>query len=141
MNKESSVSTYITKDKEKEKSSASTYSTFNNDTDQRLESSRVVVYDYYYSVKKGLLLYPELSNNILYPLFIENLEKWIGILFKTDYLKIIYFLKKNKFCHARGFAKIFHMDLGNTNKKLDILLSYGIIELVEKEKYDSILYK
>lgn len=74
-------------------------------------------------------------------MFKEYLQKWIGLLFKSDYLKIIYYLLQNKFCHPSGLVKTFHEDVGNVSKRLHTLAKYHIIQIADRKKYNSDLYK
>jgi hypothetical protein len=128
-------------DKSLKKSSVYSYTTENNDNDSVFKSSSVVLYDNYYSLKRYIHSNKKLCNNIHYSVFRNNLDKWIEILFKTDYLKIICYLVKNNICHLRGFVKIFHEDSGNISKKINNLLKYGIIKSIDKEKFENVLYK
>ena len=123
------------------KSSVSNYTTKDNDNDQCSKSSSVSIYNYYYSIKNNGVTNKEWCNSIHYSIFRSNLDKWIDFIFKPDYLKIIFYLIENKYCHAKGFVKTLHEDIGNISKKLETLAKYGIIQIVDKEKYSSDLYK
>jgi hypothetical protein len=123
------------------KSSVNTYTTNKNDNGQCSESSSVHIYNYYYSTKNIGISNKEWCNSLHYPVFCSNLDKWIIFIFKPDYLKIIYYLVENKYCHAKGLVKTLHYDIKNIQTKLQNLLKYGIIQIVESnKKYSTDLY-
>jgi len=117
------------------------YTTNQNDNDKVFESSGVVYYNYYYLLNNSTTNNSKLCNNRHYLILREHYFKWIEMYSKPDYLKIIYQLVKNKLCHVRGLVKLFHDDIRNVSKKLDVLQKYSIIERVNnKEKYENLLY-
>lgn len=124
-----------------DKSTVPPYRTNSDDNDAVFDSSTVGIYNYYYYIKNNLFNYTEFCKNVQYPLFKENLDKWIGLLFKPEYLKIIFYLIELELCHVGGLVKTLHEDVGNLSKKLQNLSKYGIIELADKEKYKNPLYK
>jgi hypothetical protein len=78
----------------------------------------------------------ELCNDDTLPLIQEYIPRWIEILSKQCYLKIIYYLVCNEICHNNGLVKVFGGDVGNTTKELNILRKYGIIEVTSiNDKY------
>jgi len=80
--------------------------------------------------------------NINHSILKEYFPNWFEILFKPEYLKILYQLAKNKFCHAKGLVKLFHENVNTCMYRLNNLSKYRIIEVVrDKEKYENILYK
>jgi predicted transcriptional regulator len=74
--------------------------------------------------------------NIDTHLMVKFLPKWIEIIQKSDYLKIVYYLIINGICHARGIAKVYGGDSQNISKQLEILKKVGIIEDIESDDED-----
>jgi len=128
-------------DESLKKSTVSTYRTKENDNVACFESSTVSIYYYFYSIKNNGIINKEYCNSLQYPVFRENFDKWIQFLFKPSYLKIIYYLIENEYCHASGLVRTLHEDIGNINKQILTLVKYGIIKTLDKEKYNRILYK
>lgn len=70
-----------------------------------------------------------LCNDDTLPIVQEYIPRWIEILYKPHYLKIIFYLVCNGICYTNGLVKIFGGDVGNTTKELNILRKYGIIKV------------
>ncbi len=122
-------------------SSEEPLTTQKNNIDTLLASSSEVYMHYYYFLNNN-------NNNngwlrtINHSTFKDSFPQWLGIFFKPDYLKVIYHLVKNRFCHAKGLVKLFHENINTCVYRLTNLQKYGVIESVKnKEKYENILYK
>lgn len=105
-------------------------------------SSSEVLVNYYYLFNNDNKNNTKWLTVINHYNFKENFPKWIEISFKPEYMKIVYHLKVNEFCHAKGLQKLFHDNINTCVYRLNKLEKYRIIEsVINKQKYENILYK
>jgi len=124
------------------KSSKELLTTQQNDNEQVLASSSNIYINYYYSLHIINNNTNEWLRDINYSALRKYYTNWINILFKPDYLKIIYYLLQNEFCHVKGLVKVFRENANTCVYRLNNLFKYYIVEIVnDKKKYENVLYK
>ena len=84
---------------------------------------------------KSEKLKKELCNSNIH-LFSKYYIKWIEIIHKEKYLKIVFFLISNGICYVNGLRKIFGGETSNLSKDLDRLQQWGIIKVVKNKNID-----